>query len=239
MVPILKDGNRHMRVVILGPPGSGKGTQADLLGEWLPLPHISSGDLFRAHMAQLTPLGVLAREYIDQGNLVPDDITVAMVKERLNEDDCAMGAVLDGFPRNVAQAEALERVLGDMGKELDVVLYLAVSQTVSLDRLAGRWFCPDCGAVYHERNSPEKVKGVCDLCGGVVQQREDDTPEVHQHRIKVYLHETAPLIDHYRGLGLLVEVDANKPAESVAQDVRQVIESLPGWYTSDRATGLK
>lgn len=213
-----------MDIVLLGAPGAGKGTQAELLAEWLAVPTVSSGELFREAMDAGTPLGLQAREYIDRGELVPDRITIDMVAERLSRPDCAGGVILDGFPRTVAQAEALEELLGRMGRRVDVVAYIEVAPEVSLRRLAGRWTCSRCGAVYHEVFSPEAVSGKCDQCGGKLTQREDDRPEVQRRRIEVYRERTAPLIAHYRERGILSEVDGERDVEAVQRDLRAVIE---------------
>lgn len=214
-----------MDIVLLGAPGAGKGTQAELLAEWLSLPTVSSGVLFREAIDAGTPLGRRAKEYIDRGELVPDEVTVDMIAERLSRPDCANGVILDGFPRTVAQARALEDLLGRMGRQVDVVAYIEVSPDVLLRRLAGRWTCSQCGAVYHETFSPEAVKGVCDNCGGKLVQREDDTPEVQRRRIEVYAERTAPLIAYYRRQGILSEVDGDQEVEAVQRDLRTVITS--------------
>ncbi|MCD6518673.1 MAG: adenylate kinase, partial [Anaerolineae bacterium] len=184
-------------IVLLGPPGAGKGTQAKLLQEWLGIPQISTGDLFRAHISQGTELGRLAKEYIDRGDLVPDEVTVRMVEERISQPDCARGAIFDGFPRTVAQAEALDTLLAKRKRRIDIVLYIQVSEEELLRRLEGRWICSQCGAVYHRVYHPEKVPGICDRCGGKLYQREDDTPETQKRRIQVYEEQTAPLIAYY------------------------------------------
>lgn len=214
-----------MDIVLLGAPGAGKGTQADLLAEWLSLPTVSSGELFREAIDAGTPLGRRAREYIDRGELVPDQVTVDMIAERLSRPDCADGVILDGFPRTVAQAQALEGLLERMGRRVDVVAYIEVSLDALLRRLAGRWTCSACGAVYHETYNPEAVKGVCDNCGGKLVQREDDTPEVQRRRIEVYAERTAPLIAYYREKDILSEVDGDQDVEAVHRDLRAVIVS--------------
>ena len=212
-----------MDIVLLGAPGAGKGTQAELLAEWLSLPTVSSGVLFREAMDAGTPLGCRAKEFIDRGELVPDEVTVDMIAERLSRPDCANGVILDGFPRTVAQAEALEALLEAMGRRVDIAAYIKVSPEVLLRRLSGRWTCSHCGAVYHEVFNPERVKGVCDNCGGKLAQREDDTPEVQSRRIAVYTENTAPLIAYYREKGLLAEVDGERDVEAVQNDLRAVI----------------
>ncbi|MGQ9567166.1 MAG: adenylate kinase [Anaerolineae bacterium] len=221
-----KDG--RIFIVLLGAPGAGKGTQAELLQGDFGLAHISSGDLFREHLKRGTPLGQLAQSYMDRGELVPDDVTVAMVRERLQEPDCRAGAILDGFPRTVAQAEALDALLEAMGERICAVPYVKVSQDVLLERLSGRWTCRQCGAVYHVLYHPPKVAGVCDECGGPLYQRPDDTPETQRRRIAVYLEQTAPLIAHYQARGLLVEVDGERPIEEVHAALRKAIENSCG-----------
>ena len=194
-------------LVLLGGPGAGKGTQAERLSVTLEIPQVSTGDLFRENLKQDTELGLLAKGYMERGELVPDEVTVGMVRVRLSQADAARGVILDGFPRTVAQAEALDELMTDMGTELAVVPYIKVNEDVLLARLAGRWTCKKCGAMYHQIFSPSQEAGVCDRCGGVLYQRPDDTPETQKHRIQVYFEQTAPLIDYYQQKGLLVEVD--------------------------------
>lgn len=213
-----------MHIVLLGAPGAGKGTQAELLKERLGIPHIASGDLFREHLEEGAELGQLAKGYIDRGELVPDDVTIAMVRQRLAARDCREGAILDGFPRTMEQAIALERMLAEEGKSLDIVFYIKVAEDTLLARLTGRWICRNCGAVYHSLLDPPKEAGKCDKCGGELYQRPDDAPETQRRRIKVYLAQTAPLIEYYRGQGLLVEIDGEKPIEGVQADLLEVIE---------------
>jgi adenylate kinase len=210
-------------VVLLGGPGAGKGTQAERLSQALSIPQISTGDLFRENLRNETELGLLAKETMERGELVPDEVTVAMVRERLSRPDCAKGAILDGFPRTVAQAEALEDLLAGMGSELAVVPYIKVPEDVLLARLAGRWTCRACGAMYHQLFSPPQEAGVCDRCGGELYQRSDDTPETQKHRIKVYFEQTAPLIDYYREKGLLVEVDGRPGIDEIQAALLDVI----------------
>jgi adenylate kinase len=210
-------------VVLLGGPGAGKGTQAERLSQALGIPQISTGDLFRENLRNETELGLLAKETMERGELVPDEVTVGMVRERLSRPDCAQGAILDGFPRTVAQAEALEDLLVGMGSELAVVPYIKVPEDVLLARLAGRWTCRACGAMYHQLFSPPQEAGVCDRCGGELYQRPDDTPETQKHRIKVYFEQTAPLIDYYREKGLLVEVDGRPGIDEIQAALLDVI----------------
>ncbi|HEY74760.1 MAG TPA: adenylate kinase [Thermoflexia bacterium] len=216
------------RVVLLGLPGAGKGTQAERLAASLGVPHVASGDLFREHLNKGTELGLQARAYIDRGDLVPDEITIGMVAERLARPDCADGFVLDGFPRTVAQAEALERVLDQMGTGLDIVPLIRVSEEVALARLAGRWTCRKCGVVYHTLFNPPKQPGVCDACGGELYQRSDETPEAHRRRLEVYKEQTAPLVDYYRQAGLLVEINGEQSIEDVQADLWSAVRSACG-----------
>jgi adenylate kinase len=215
-------------LVLLGGPGAGKGTQAERLSKALGIPQVSTGDLFRENLKQETELGRLAKGYMDRGELVPDEVTVGMVRERLSQPDCAQGAILDGFPRTVAQAEALEGLLADMDERLSAVPYIKVPEDVLLARLAGRWTCRQCGAMYHELFSPPQEPGVCDKCGGELYQRLDDTPETQKHRIEVYFKQTAPLIDYYRDKGLLVEIDGRGSIEEVQAELLRVVASIQG-----------
>ena len=212
-------------IVLLGPPGVGKGTQAALLEKALGIPHVASGDLFREAIKQGTELGRLAKSYMDRGELVPDEVTIAMVRQRLAEPDCQRGAILDGFPRTIEQAEALEAALAEEGKAINVVLYIKASEETLLARLAGRWTCRRCGAVYHSLFDPPKEAGKCDRCGGELYQRPDDTPETQRRRIQVYLAQTAPLIDYYRRKGLLVEIDGEGSIEEVQAELMRAIEA--------------
>jgi len=206
-------------LVLLGGPGSGKGTQAEGLSEDLGVPHVSTGDLFRENLSNETALGLKAKEYMSAGQLVPDEVTVAMVRERLAKPDCADGVLLDGFPRTEVQAQALDQVLGDQGKALDLVIYIKVSEETLKARLSGRWICKECGQVYHTLFSPPKVAGKCDVCGGDLYQRPDDAPEVQGKRIAVYMQQTMPLIQHYRNRGLLVEIDGEQGIEDVRRSI--------------------
>jgi len=208
-------------IVLLGAPGAGKGTQAERLEKDIALPHVATGDLFRAALKQQTELGKLAQSYMDRGVLVPDDVTIAMVRERLSQPDAARGVILDGFPRTVEQALALDAMLAERGAAVTIAPYIKVSTETLLARLAGRWVCRGCGAVYHLLYSPPAREGVCDSCGGELYQRSDDTPETHLKRIQVYLQETAPLIEFYRERGLLAEVDGEQGIDVVYADLLQ------------------
>jgi len=202
-------------IVLLGPPGAGKGTQADILAEKTGLAHISSGDLFRENLKRETDLGKVAKTYMDRGELVPDDVTIGMIRERLSQPDCQDGAILDGFPRTTAQAQALETMLAGFGGRVDVVPYITAPQDVLVGRIAGRWTCRAEGHIYHEKFNPPKKTGVCDIDGSVLFQREDDRAETVARRIQVYAEQTAPLVEHYRGQGRLVEIDGSQPMEDV------------------------
>ena len=205
------------RLVVLGPPGAGKGTQANLLAGQLGISHVASGDLFRDHQRKGTPLGVKAMEYMNQGLLVPDEITIAMVLEEILTPVSQVGVLLDGFPRNLAQAKALDEALAYRGQEIDKVLQIKVSMDETLRRLEGRLVCRQCEAPYHREAAPPKVSEVCDLCGGELYQRQDDAPEAVRTRILVYRDETEPLVDHYSRAGKLVEVDGVGTVQEVGQ----------------------
>ncbi len=210
-------------VVLLGPPGAGKGTQAQLISKKLGIPHISSGDIFRENLKNKTHLGELARGYIERGELVPDDVTIAMIKDRLMQEDCAPGALLDGFPRTPAQAQALEAMLAEMQSSISVVPYIRVPQEVLTQRLSGRWTCRAQGHVYHQINNPPKTPGVCDLDGSDLYQRVDDEYETVVNRIRVYFEQTMPLIDYFRKKGLLVEINGDQPIEDVSRELMRAI----------------
>ena len=225
-MPHTKMGDtRPLFLVLLGGPGAGKGTQAERLSRALGTPQVSTGDLFRENLKSETELGLLAKGYMERGELVPDEVTVGMVRERLSRPDAARGVIFDGFPRTIAQAEALESLLADLGSSLAVVPYIKVPEDVLLTRLAGRWTCRGCGAMYHQLFSPPRSVGVCDRCGGELHQRADDTPETQKHRIEVYFAQTAPLIDYYREKGLLVEVDGRLGIDEIQAGLLNVIKS--------------
>lgn len=210
-------------IVMLGPPGAGKGTQAKKLAQELDLVHVSTGDLFREHLKNETELGKLAQQYMNQGELVPDDVTIKMVEERLSRPDCEEGAVLDGFPRTPAQAEALDDLLETLGGSVTVVPYIKVPDEELVARLSGRWMSHS-GRVYHEKYNPPTVKWIDDIDGSQLYQREDDKPETVRHRIEVYNEQTAPLIDYYREKGLLVEIDGSQSIENVTEDIKKAVE---------------
>lgn len=209
-------------IVLLGPPGAGKGTQAKRIAQELDLVHVSTGDLFRENLKNETELGQLAKQYMNKGELVPDDVTVRMVEERLSRSDCAEGAVLDGFPRTPAQAKAFDDLLKKFDSEVELVPYIKVPDEVLVERLSGRWMSPS-GRVYHEKYNPPTVKWIDDVDGSQLYQREDDKPETVRHRIEVYNEQTAPLIDYYRDKSVLVEIDGTQPIEDVTSDIMQAV----------------
>ena len=215
-----------MHLILLGPPGSGKGTQAERLCKQWALPHVASGDLFRDHLKRETDLGKLARSYMDIGQLVPDDVTIAMVKERLSRSDCRGGAILDGFPRTRAQAEALDLILQELGQQLTGVLFMAVPDDVLIERLSGRRICLQCQAPYHVAFSPPRETKTCDLCGGELCQRDDDQPETIKAHLDVYPQQAPPLIEFYQASNLLHEVDANVDIDQVTDSMLTIIRSL-------------
>ncbi len=214
-----------MYIVLLGAPGAGKGTQAAILAQELSLAHIATGDLFRQALEQGTELGVEAKTYMEKGVLVPDEITIRMVLERLAAPDCERGAILDGFPRNVNQAKALDKALASENKAIDKVIYIKVSEAELVKRLSGRWICRQCQAPYQAVDSPPEVQGKCDRCGGELYQRPDDTPETVKKRLEVYFSETAPVIEYYSLEGKLIEVDGVGSVEKVA---RRVVVTVRG-----------
>lgn len=205
--------------VMLGPPGAGKGTQAKHLAQRRGLPHISSGDIFREHLERKTELGDAARGYMDRGELVPDDVTIAMIEGRLGRPDSQQGAILDGFPRTIPQAHGLDGILAELGTELDAVFYVQVGEAELVRRLTGRLVCRAEGHIYHRDFNPPQEPGRCDIDGSELYQREDDQEETVRNRIKVYLRETAPLIEHYRERGLLVEVNGEQSVEDVTVEL--------------------
>ena len=210
-------------IVLLGPPASGKGTQAARLREALNLPHVASGDLFRENLKNETELGKRAKVYMDRGELVPDDITIGMVMDRLSRPDCEGGALLDGFPRTIAQAEALDRALAVKDRRISVVPNIAVPDEVLVDRVSGRRLCRVCGESYHVKFNPPQQPGVCDNDGGELYQRDDDQPDTVRQRLKVYWEQTSPLIDYYRDQGVLVEINGDQAIDAVTRDLRAAV----------------
>jgi adenylate kinase len=211
-------------IILLGAPGAGKGTQAAMLTEALGVPHVASGDLFRSALQKKTPLGLEAKKYIDQGLLVPDEVTIAMIRERLALPDCQEGVILDGFPRTLEQAKALDAALAEEGRAIDKVLYIKVPNEELVARLSGRWICRDCQAVYHTITNPPKQAGRCDACcEGELYQRPDDRPDTVRRRLEVYFEQTMPLIEYYTERGVLTEVNGD---QSIAEVQTALIETL-------------
>jgi len=208
-----------MRAVLLGPPGAGKGTQAVRLVEKYNVPQISTGDIFRRNIKEGTELGKKAQEYMNAGQLVPDELVVDLVKDRLMQDDCKNGYLLDGFPRTIYQAEELDKFLAEQSQKLDAVINFEVGYDTLIERLTGRRVCKSCGAGYHIKNLPPKVEGVCDKCGSELEQRKDDTKETAVNRISVYEESTAPLIDYYTGTGALRNFNAEKDPDELLKDI--------------------
>ncbi len=206
-----------MYIIFLGAPGAGKGTQADIVAEELGMVHVASGDLFRQAVEQGSKLGTQIKPYMEKGLLVPDEITIRMVLEHMS--DCEAGVILDGFPRDLEQALALEKALAKQDKAVDKAVYIKVSEDELLRRLSGRWLCRNCGALYHATNSPPKVRGECDRCGGELYQRPDDTPETVEKRLAVYFDQTAPLIDYYTKSGKLLEIDGEGNPDEVSKRI--------------------
>lgn len=212
-----------MNIIFMGPPGAGKGTQADGIVSAFGVPHISTGDAFRLAKQQGTPLGLKAKEYMDQGLLVPDEITIGIVRDRLQVSDCEQGFLLDGFPRTIAQAEALDGILRDMNRKLDYVINLKVDRSLLLARLTGRRVCRNCSASYHVLFNPPAIEGVCDKCGGELYQRADDTEEKVGTRLDEYMNKTTPLLDYYRNQGTLREVDGEQDIDVVANEIGSIL----------------
>jgi adenylate kinase len=212
-----------MRLILLGPPGAGKGTQAKLLADKLGIPQVSTGDMLRAAVKAGTPLGREAKQYMDRGALVPDGVIIGLVRDRLQQQDCARGYILDGFPRTVAQAEALGKTLTELTASLDYVVSLEVPTEDLVLRIAGRRTCRNCGAMYHVRFSPSKTDGRCDACGGDTYQREDDREETVRRRLQVYIDQTAPLIDFYAARGLLRQVAGTGKIADIFQRIMRTL----------------
>jgi adenylate kinase len=210
-------------IVLLGPPGVGKGTQAKLIAETTGLPHISSGDLFRENIKNETELGKLAQSFMNKGELVPDDVTISMIRDRLSHPDCKDGALLDGFPRTTVQADSLASLLAEFDGKVNYVPYITASETTLIERLSGRWTCKAQGHIFHEKYNPPKRTGLCDLDGSQLYQRADDRAETVTRRIQVYFAQTAPLIAYYRERGLLTEIDGAQPIEKVTADLLAVL----------------
>lgn len=215
-----------MNLVLMGLPGAGKGTQAEKIVEHYDIPHISTGDMFRAAIKEGTQLGLKAKSFMDQGNLVPDEVTIGIVRERLNKQDCENGFLLDGFPRTVAQAEALETITKELNKQIDYVINIDVDQSILMKRLTGRRICKDCGATYHLVFNPPAKEGVCDKCGGELYQRADDNAETVSTRLSVNVKQSQPLLDFYQEKGYLRNINGNQDINIVFEDVRQLLAGV-------------
>ena len=213
-----------MKIVMLGAPGAGKGTQAKLIADIYHIPHISTGDIFRANIKEGTPLGKKAKEYMDQGLLVPDSLTLELIMDRFSEPDCEYGYVLDGFPRTLAQAEALTKSLADKGEKMDAAIDVDVPDERIVTRMSGRRACLKCGGTFHVKYNPPKTEGICDLCGGELTIRDDDKPETVQKRLQVYHNQTQPLIEYYGKEGILKTVDGTKDVDKVFADILDALK---------------
>ena len=210
-----------MRLILLGPPGAGKGTQAASVIERFTIPHLSTGDMLRDHVKRGTVLGVEAKSFMDSGKLVPDGLIIAMMEDRLRQEDCGRGFLLDGFPRTLAQAEALDALLSRLGVSLDAVVLLDVTDGVVVERLCGRRVCKDCGAIYHVSFHPSRVSGICDLCGGELVQRDDDREDVIRKRLGVYHEQTSPLVAYYEKQDILRRVNAEGAPDAVCRNLEK------------------
>lgn len=215
-----------MNLVLMGLPGAGKGTQADKIVVKYDIPHISTGDMFRTAIKDGTELGLKAKSFMDQGELVPDEVTIGIVRERLSKDDCQKGFLLDGFPRTVPQAEALEKILADLGKEMDYVINIDVDKNILMERLTGRRICKNCGATYHLVFNPPAKEGICDRCGGELYQRADDNAETVQNRLDVNLKQAKPLLDFYDKLGYLRNINGQQDIDIVFADIDELLGGL-------------
>ena len=212
-----------MKIIMLGAPGAGKGTQAKQIADKYSIQHISTGDIFRANIKNGTELGKKAKQYMDQGALVPDELTCDLVMDRIQQDDCKNGFVLDGFPRTIPQAEALDAALGKINEKMDYAIDVDVPDENIVNRMSGRRACLNCGATYHLISIPPKVEGICDRCGSEIVLREDDKPETVQKRLKVYHEQTQPLIDYYKNQGILKSVDGTQPMDEVFKAIVTIL----------------
>ncbi|WP_090872392.1 adenylate kinase [Oceanobacillus limi] len=213
-----------MNLILMGLPGAGKGTQAEKINEKYNIPHISTGDMFRLAIKEGTELGKKAKSFMDQGDLVPDDVTIGIVKERLSKDDCENGFLLDGFPRTIAQAESLQNLLSEMNQSIDHVIHVNVPEEILVERLTGRRICPTCGKAYHVIYNPPKEEGICDRDGSTLIQRDDDSADTVKNRLAVNIEQTKPLLDFYEEKGYLVSVNGDQEIDQVFQDIQQHIE---------------
>ncbi|MEN2769093.1 adenylate kinase [Ornithinibacillus xuwenensis] len=214
-----------MNLLLMGLPGAGKGTQAEKISEKYNIPHISTGDMFRSAIKEGTELGKKAKSFMDQGALVPDEVTIGIVKERLSKADCEKGFLLDGFPRTIAQAEALQTLLSELNQEIDHVLHVNVPEEKLVERLSGRRICPTCGRAYHVMYNPPKQEGICDRDGQALIQRDDDKPETVKNRLAINIEQSKPLLDFYDDKGYLVNIDGDQEIDKVFQDIQSVIEN--------------
>lgn len=222
----MKHRDLRMNIIIFGPPGAGKGTQAKKMVDFYGIPQISTGDILRANVREGTELGLAAKAYMDKGELVPDEVLIGIIKNRLKEEDCENGFILDGYPRTIPQADALATILDEINKPIDVVLNLEVPDEELVERISGRLMCNNCGASYHRTFNPPKKEGVCDICGGELFQRADDREEAVKNRLDVYKRQTQPLIDYYAKQGLLVFLDGTKDINEVFEDIKAVLSKF-------------
>ncbi len=214
-----------MYIIILGAPGAGKGTQVDILSQEMNLSHIASGDLFRQALEERTEVGLLAKSYMDKGQLVPDEITIRMILERIAKPDCASGCLFDGFPRTLRQAEVLDRAFKEQGKNIDKAIYIEVPSEQLVQRLSGRWLCRTCQTPYHTISSPPKTPGKCDKCGGELYQRSDDNEETVKERLNVFFAQTVPILDYYEKQSKLIRVDGNRDIKGVASEIISALKA--------------
>ncbi|MBV5130917.1 adenylate kinase [Staphylococcus haemolyticus] len=215
-----------MNIILMGLPGAGKGTQASEIVKKFPIPHISTGDMFRKAIKDETDLGKEAKSYMDRGELVPDEVTVGIVKERISEDDAKKGFLLDGFPRTIDQAEALNDIMSELGRNIDAVINIEVPEEELMNRLTGRRICEKCGTTYHLVFNPPKVDGICDIDGGKLYQREDDNPETVSNRLNVNVKQSKPILEYYNEKGVLINIDGAKDIDDVTKDVIDILDQL-------------
>jgi len=214
-----------MYIIMLGAPGAGKGTQADILSQEIDLPHIASGDLFRQALEERTEVGLLAKSYMDKGELVPDEITIKMILERINQPDCASGCLFDGFPRTLHQAKVLDKALKERGKSIDEAIYIEVPNEELVKRLSGRWLCRTCQTPYHTISSPPKTPGKCDKCGGELYQRSDDKEETVKDRLNIFFAQTVPILDYYKKQNKLIRINGNLGMQEVAREIVSALKA--------------